>query len=318
MNKFDRLDASVNRGGAAIRQTRETTISSLAGHSSQRGMEMVAIGQIKGRLGRPTRLPTLTHSLELAISIADMKLFQNLGVDTEFRLIFGGHRYLALKILSIADPIERCRYLIHQITEGSVVATPSELSELRQLVDLPEGDRSAQLEILKAAPGSENEKDVRPFITSTIASLPHKNDPIPVLLFDPASEEERTSIEVLENQVRFAYSKEQIKQIALGLIEKGYRFGNRGKPTAEDAKIPAHQRQLIPALVQLVRLSSRTIQKAVSELQEIKSPVATPEVAKKPPFRQLAKVLKSFDAGEDAELQAWLKNGLELLKSRGA
>lgn len=317
MNKFDRLDASINRGGAAIRQTRESTINSLASHSSQRGMEMVAIGQIKGRLGRPTRLPTLNHALELAISIANSKLFQNLGIDTEYRLIFGGHRFLALKILSIADPLERCRYLIHQIQEGSVVASPSELSEMRQLVDLPEGERSARLEFLRAPNGAENEKDPRPFVTSTIASLPPKNDPIPVLLFDPASEEERTSIEVLENQVRFAYSKEQIKQIALGLIEKGYRFGNRGKPTAEEAKVPAHQRQLIPALIQLVRLSKTTIQKAVAELQETKSPEVQPEVAKKPPFRQLAKVLKSFDAGDDAELEAWLKSGLELLESRG-
>lgn len=317
MNKFDRLDASINRGGAAIRQTRESTINSLATHSSQRGIEMVSINQIKGRVGRPTRLPTLNHALELAISIANTKLFQNLGVDTEYRLIFGGHRFLALKILSIGDPIERCRYLIHQITEGSIVATPSDLSELRQLVDLPEEARSARLEFLKSTPGADSEKDARPFISSTLAGLPAKNDPIPVLLFDPASEEERTSIEVLENQVRFAYSKEQIKQIALGLIEKGYRFGNRGKPTAEEAKIPVHQRQLIPALVQLVRLSNKTIQKAVSELQESRSPESKPEVTKKPPFRQLAKVLASFDAGDDAELQGWLKTGLDLLKSRG-
>lgn len=309
-SRLERIAAGVQKGAAAIQATRAHTIGSLE-HVIQ-ATDTLPVHAILPRIGARTRLPNLQPVIELTQSISAVGLLHNLVVDTQHHILCGEHRYLALRVLSIQNPLDRCRFLLELTRTEALLGESNQIQALQTFVDLDEGARSTELERLRSLPDEKVAEDSTGL--ALLARTPAQNLSVRVHVCDPQTEDERLAIEFLENQVRSNYTPAQIRDNALRLEEKGYKMGNRGRPSKEDATVPAAQRQVVPALAQMMRLSESYIRKVLKDPK----PSDQEPKPKPSPLVALSAALRKLNTEGDDDLQAWVAMGLDILKARGA
>lgn len=311
-NRISKLMNRVQNGAEAIQATRAHTIGSL--DQVVQSTDNLPVHAILPRIGARTRLPNLQPVVELAQSISAVGLLHNLVVDTERHILCGEHRYLALKVLSIQNPLDRSRFLLELHEASALLADTVHLDRLRSFADASDEERNAEVLRLRELPDEMISEDPAG-IVALLVRAPHQILTVRVFICDPKTEEERLSIEFLENQVRSNYTPDQIRDNAKRLEEKGYKAGNRGRPSKEDAAIPAVQRQVVPALAQMMRLSESYIRKVLKDSSS--KPQASTPKPERSPLQNLSSALRKLDVHDDEDLQAWVSMGLDLLKARG-
>jgi hypothetical protein len=357
---------SLSKGSAAIASTRTIALNNLEANPSARGHELVSIQKIQPRpADQRTRTPILRPVMELAASIGANRLFHNLGVDTSYHIIYGGHRYAALRLLSIEKPLDRLGFLLHQVEEGNIIASDLEVEPIQGL--LAQGPDLAQqqvdlINLLSAAKREVPHLDLQKVILAVhgageeiglnpdtlrslqalstslppatlrteiektwklmekapdlvmLLQLPHKTDPVPVLVFEPATEDERLAIEVLENQVRSDYSPEQVWAITQSLLDRGYKIAQRGRPTLEEGLVPIEQRNIITAVAQIVRMSERHVRRMLQDkLKTQQSPVKSKESPETHQLKLLLSSLRKIQTS-NGSITTWIHTGVELLE----
>lgn len=162
------------------------------GNAPQPITKTVALDKITERAGEETRQLDAAHVIALAESIAALGLIEPIVVDQETRLLAGGHRLAA------------CRVLIDEDRAAKV-------SEL-----CPGGVKDTAIEAATALPEKIE------FDPSRV--------PVRVMGFDSAKEPALAlGIEMGENEHRKDYSRADIKRLLKRLESAGYRMG-RGRP----------------------------------------------------------------------------------------
>lgn len=150
----------------------------------------IPVESIQPRLSTATRELSAVHVLELAESIAALGLIEPLAVDMHFRLLAGGHRWVALRLLATD---EKTRTELWCSVFGS---SPAPFIRKR-------------LKALKQA-------------TDGVA--------VHVLPVDSASDPAKAlALEIAENERRRNYTKEEILGLAEKLRAAGYR-DSMGRP----------------------------------------------------------------------------------------
>lgn len=152
------------------------------------------LDQIRLRHGGDTRPLRGSHVVDLATSIAIFGLSQPPAVDAKYRLLAGGHRLMALRLLA-ANKIDRVALLSAACPE--VAREPATLEALEDLPATP---------FTKAIP-------VRVF-----EDLDSETDP-----------GRAQAIEITENEKRRDYSREDVIAMAEKFRAAGYTF-SKGRP----------------------------------------------------------------------------------------
>jgi ParB family chromosome partitioning protein len=151
----------------------------------------IAVQDIEPRFHEATRLLDPSHVVALAESISALGLIEPLAVDRKFRLLAGGHRWVALRLLA-----ER----------------PEARAELGRRILTSEAGASELMERLEGLPAFENQV------------------PVHVLEFD-SSEAQATAlaVEIAKNEKRRNYTPVEVKRLAETMRKAGFRDAE-GRP----------------------------------------------------------------------------------------
>ena len=176
--------------------------------------QMVPLSQIKDRVNGDTRQTSREDVVLQAKAIAALGLINPIRVDNKMRLLAGGHRLAALRLLSIDSLTERQKFIAKLPTdENHMVATQNKGWTAEEEVDrLPLPDT-----INTIKPG---------FISVTVAPFDSKKDPHMAI-----------NVEVAENGMRRNYTAEEVVKIRARLEECGYYFGYGRPPKGKTAGI---------------------------------------------------------------------------------
>lgn len=86
------------RAGAALHKGESAAAAVLAGSRESR----LPVHEIRGRYNDGSRALDASHVVDLAESISALGLIEPLALDQERRLLAGGHRFLALRLLALS------------------------------------------------------------------------------------------------------------------------------------------------------------------------------------------------------------------------
>lgn len=233
----------------AQRATRARRIDATAAELSVRRLPL------DGILDRERNLRPLNvgHSLDLAESIAAVGLLQFIVVDEDNRLLAGGHRLHAIRLL-------------------------------REIADMND---AAVRELVARRAGSEAEVETRS--DEEIAQLKtafqrHFSEGVVVRVLATrgfADSEIHLQVEAIENEKRLDFSRHELAEIVERLRAAGYR-DSVGKPRVG-------QRVLSQELQRIMGKSRRTVFRLLQELRTGEKPVERPR--RDPAFEPLAAAL---------------------------
>jgi ParB family chromosome partitioning protein len=186
------------------------------------------LARIQARSSKDIRPTNPLHVLDLAESIAAIGLLEPLVVDRELRLLAGGHRLAALRLLAEPLPSRSARIADLAQTFGIERGKPV---AARQLLDLQTRAQALPL----VAPGA---------VVRTISDLDAHLDP-----------DRAFQVEVAENEKRRDYTPNDIRGVADRLRRSG-KYQLSGRPgTGKKAMMPElaaifgkSQRQIFRAL----------------------------------------------------------------------
>lgn len=201
--------------------------SATAKLSLEAGMASVAIADIRLRKDADTRPLTARHVVELAESISVLGLLEPVVIDTAGHLLAGGHRLAALQFL--AEPMLMARRNAFLARCGWKAADDKDKPspELTSLAD--------RLAMIGESPLSKVEIPVQ------VVDVTGKGGPDIAL-----------AVEAAENNVRRAYTRDEITALAERFKEAGYKT-TAGKPKAGEKTV-------LNALEAAVGRSKRQIQ----------------------------------------------------------
>ncbi len=181
----------------------------------------VPISTIRPRASNDTRPLDPAHVLDLAASIAVLGLLQPLAVDASNRLLAGGHRLAACRLVAIADTKARQKEFEKTF--------PNAKQFIERIVNL---DRSGWVQR-------------------------HPDNRIPVRVIEIDSNKDvdaAFSVEVAENEKRKNYSLDEVQVLAERLRSLGYVEREGGRPRVGE-------RALRPMLAAVVGKSERQIRR---------------------------------------------------------
>lgn len=182
------------------------------------------------------------HVVDLVESIAAIGLLEPLVLDRKHRLLAGGHRLAAVRLLTESDVTRRAKNW----------ATLAQLAWAQDdNAPLPSWAAEA-IERLKAAPASDDHA-----VPVRIVDIDSERDPARAL-----------AIEVGENEKRRDYTRAEVVAIAERLKSAGFK-ASRGKPKAG-------QRALGPALAVIFGKSERHVRRILSGDAAESAPAADP------------------------------------------
>ncbi len=237
------------------------------------GSDKVAIADIHLRKDADTRPLTARHVVELAESIAVLGLLEPVVVDTAGHLLAGGHRLAALQLL--AEPMPVARRMLF-LTRCGGTAEDEPLPELASLAD-----RLAML-----------------------GDSPLPKGKIPVLVVDVTGHdgsERALAVEAAENNVRRAYTEDEIVALAERFRAAGYTHRS-GKPgpgektmmSALEAAVGRSKRQIQRILAGPKKSKKTKWALAVAALERAATRIAA---AKKRPNDKLARAILAAAKG---------------------
>ena len=254
----DALLAGFDAGTAQSEQDREV-------ENRAHTRTYLPLAAIKPRPWPSRRSLSPPHVLELAENIRDAGLISAITVDNAGRLLAGGHRLAAIRLLVESDGQKRLE-LWRSIIEESGEKTPKNLEQwVEHLLD-----------------DEERQKALRLIVTRSRV-------PVMMMGFDAAADPERGgAIEIAENEKRRDFTKSEIRNLVNNLKNSGYRsVGGRPK---------WGERNLLPALILALGKSRRSVQRILSDLEP---PETAPHgaVSKSSPdktIRQFARAIITF------------------------
>jgi hypothetical protein len=187
--------------------------------------------EITPRAGGNTRPLAPKHVFGLAMTIHELGLIEPIVIDRDGRLIAGGHRLMAMKLLQIAtrsSTIQRLKRVIKEdLGARDADQAHRELDQLRE--DLP------------------SEPSIDP-----------QRIPVRVFNFDSSQDIDRAlEIEISENSHRRDYTSKEILRLYELLLSKGYT-DQRGRPREGS-------RAAKPMLATLIGRSVRTVKRKLEE-----------------------------------------------------
>jgi ParB family transcriptional regulator, chromosome partitioning protein len=219
------------KGWGAVRHASQSLAAQDATTRAESDRSRTEPGSIDIGLVRPrptdTRKLDPRHVVDLVESIAALGLLEPLVVDRKHRLLAGGHRLAAMRLLVEPDPEKRAK----------AWATIAQLAwALDDAAPLPK-DAQAAIERLKA-----------------IEALPDRLVPVRIVDVDGDKDEEKAlAIEIAENEKRRDYTKLEVVALSERLKSAGFRMA-RGKPKAGE-------RALGPALAVIIGKSERQVRR---------------------------------------------------------
>lgn len=167
------------------------------------------------------------HVVDLAESISALGLLEPLVVDRKHRLLAGGHRLAAMKLLVESDPEKRAK----------AWATMAQLAWANDDAAPLSKDAQAAIERLRA-----------------IEALPDRLVPVRIVDVDGDKDAEKAlAIEIAENEKRRDYTKQEVIALSARLKSAGFRMA-RGKPKSGE-------RALGPALAVIIGKSERQVRR---------------------------------------------------------
>jgi len=225
--------AQIRSYGKGLQQAEAKTVASIASIPVRE--TSLSIDQIQDRAGGNTRDLNFPHLVTLAESIQAVGLIEPLAVDRNNRLLAGGHRLAALRLLAIS-PSRRREFVARSYLHWD----ESTLQEAQH----------------SESWGSAHDQE----FFERIDAIPHLAIPIPVHVMEIDSEADHElalAIEIAENEKRRDYSKGEIQALAERLRTAGYRHVV-GRPKATE-------KSLFPALESIVGKSRSTLLRAMSD-----------------------------------------------------
>lgn len=209
-----------------------------------------------------TRPINAAHVAQLAESIAAVGLLEPLVVDRKGRLLAGGHR------------LEALRLLVEQDAEKRAKAWAS-LAQLAWAID-----SEAHLPVATVP------------ILATIRGLtPLPSDVVPVRIMDIDANENQDkalAIEIAENEKRRDYTRQEVAVIADRLKAAGFRMA-RGKPKTGE-------RALGPALAVIIGKSERQVRRILGGESDIRTDVLISDRAVPLALGRLQTAIKALQA----------------------
>gem|GEM_PF-1819134 len=182
--------------GTGLQRQEQAVATVLASAQEHR----LPVGEIRPRHNPATRTLDAAHVLNLAESISALGLIEPLAVDTERRLVAGGHRWAALRLIAATQ--EQRTSVWRELFK----ADPS-LAMTERLGQLPASGSPVAVHVL---------------------AIDSAKDPGTAL-----------TLEVAENERRKAYSKDEVRALATTLKAAGYRDGVGRPKQGERTVIPA-------------------------------------------------------------------------------
>lgn len=183
------------RAGAALHKGESAAAAVLAGARESR----LPLQEIEGRFNDATRALDPAHVVDLAESISALGLIEPLALDRERRLLAGGHRFLALRLLAL-EPGARAELVRHLL--GTVAA--------------------GLLERLEALPVLVDPVPVH------LLPFDSKKDPATAL-----------AVEIAENEKRRDYTRLEVEGLAESMRRAGFRDAGGRPKKGERALVPA-------------------------------------------------------------------------------
>ena len=182
--------------GAGLHKQEQTVTAVLANAQEHR----LPVNEIRPRYNPATRSLDAVHVLNLAESIAALGLIEPLAVDTERRLVAGGHRFAAMCLIS--------------------ATLEKRTAVWRELFGADPSPAMAERLGLLPATGSP--------VAVHVLAIDSAKDPGTAL-----------AVEVAENERRRSYTKEEIRALASTLKAAGYRDGMGRPKQGERTVVPA-------------------------------------------------------------------------------
>jgi ParB family transcriptional regulator, chromosome partitioning protein len=288
MNKSKLNLSQIKSYGAGLHKAEARTAAALATVPVREAA--LSIPQIQDRPSGDSRPLSLTHVVDLAESISVLGLIEPLSVDRSNRLLAGGHRLAALRLLEL--PPEQRR-------EGIG----------RHVLRLPHSEIAADT-------WENKEADAQ---LDRLRALPQWTSPIPVHAMEVDATEDTAlalAIEMAENDKRRDYSPQDVKHLIQRLNSAGYRF-ERGRPREG-------QKAGLPLLQAIVGKSERTLRRLMEENRpngRLKDSPSPREVALTN-TQKLASTLKQFQTqvthlevppSEHERIHHWIEAGLHII-----
>jgi ParB family chromosome partitioning protein len=263
--------ASVSSGSFADRLASVDSLQARAVEAAQSvglGVKRLALDDILDREDGDLRPINTDHVHELADSIAAVGLLQFPVVDERNRLLAGGHRREALRLLR------------------DLASSPDD--EVRKVFERAEGDEKPErltaedIERYRTAFARRFSEGV---LVNVFDILTHGGDPAAV----------RLEVEAIENEKRLDFTKGELATIVERLKQAGYReIGGKPKPG---------QRMLSKELGRIIGKSRRSVFRILSELRDPEAAAGKPSVSDA--MKELAKEISeklgtrvTFHAGD--------------------
>ena len=262
--------ATVSSGSFADRLASVDALQQRAVESAQTaglGVKRIDIDAILDREDGDLRPINLEHVVELADSIAAVGLLQFPVVDEKNRLLAGGHRRAAVRLLR------------------DLASLPDD--EIRKVFERADGEEAA--EQLSA-------EDIERYRTAFARRF---SEGVLVHVFDTTSFSDasavRLEVEAIENEKRLDFTKGELATIVERLKQAGYRdIGGKPKPG---------QRMLSRELGRIIGKSRRSVFRILSELRDPEGAAEKPTVSDA--MKELAKEISeklgtrvTFHAGD--------------------
>jgi ParB family chromosome partitioning protein len=214
------------------------------------------LAAILDRMTADARALNPAHLVTLAESISRLGLITPITVDSRSRLIAGGHRRAALRLLELAGDEREQAFRLHLDGFAASAAHPG-----------------------WDAPASRA-------LRARLLSLPQRSGPVPVYLMavDAGAEPDLAlRIEVAENEHRTQYTREQVLALARRLRDSGIK-DTPGRPQAGE-------RSLRPELIEVFGISRATVSRYLRQASA-EGAASPPEPARPARFARLRRELR--------------------------
>ena len=199
-------------------------------------------------------------ALELAVNISKNGLRDAIGVDANYVLIYGHHRYHASRLVSLEGE-SRKSYFHKMFALGENPITPTE-DDFAMLATIPD-DVWEDLHGLNKIP------------VTIKFNVDSKKNPV-----------EATMIEVCENEWRSNHDERDVHRLIARLEELGYYLPTGGRPSTTETRI-----NMRPLLEDTLRISGRHLRRIINEHEEkIKT------IDKKATIKKMGKSITKFKA----------------------
>jgi ParB family chromosome partitioning protein len=220
--------AEASRGlSAADRDRRQRAAAELLALAPTRDLS-IPLERIHARQGGDTRPLNPEHVVALAESIAVLGLIEAIAIDRRERLLAGGHRLFALRLLAQGDP--QARLALWQTGTGAR-ATGKRGRELRERV-------------LGLDAGA-------------MARFFPQGVPVRIHDLDAEADPQRAlQIEVAENEKRRDYTRDEVLKLITRLRQHGY--------VIKHGKLKQGEKPLLPELSRVLGKSIRQVQRVLN------------------------------------------------------